>query len=58
MQTGNNLQYVGLIVKQFVVSAKKMCTDVFDIYYLIVFKLIKLICELLHIFFPFCKWLK
>jgi len=42
MQTGNNLQYVGLIVKHSLLCLqKKMCTDVFDIYYLIVFKLIK-----------------
>lgn len=33
MQTGNILHYMGLIVKtqKIVVSAKMMCTDVFDI---------------------------
>ena len=54
MQTGNTLHYMGLIVKRkkIVVSAKYVYRCFWQ-YYLIVFKLIKLICELLHVFSDF-----
>lgn len=52
MQTGNTLHYMGLIVgkktQKIVVSANYVYRCFWH-YYLIVFKLIKLICELLHV---------
>lgn len=61
MQTGNNLQYMGLIgeTQRFVVSAKnKMCTDVFDIIIWFVFKLIKIDLWTVTHTFPSLEWLK
>lgn len=54
MQTGNTLHYVGLIVKtQKIVVSAKYVYRCFWHYYLTVFKLIKLIYELLQIFYFF-----
>lgn len=47
MQTGNTLHHTGLVVKcKRLLCLQDMCTEMF---FLIVFKLIKLICELLHV---------